>query len=124
VRNLFSPDGRFVAHECPKDEAICLFPVGGGEPKPVPAPGRGWSAVGWDGAGRLYIRRMAPGPAALVSRVDPQTGRAEPWAELRPPDTAGVLSVGQHIVVARNGEAYAYSYARKLADLYVVDGVR
>ncbi len=25
-----------------------------------------------------------------------------------------------HIVIARSGQAFAYSYARKLADLYVV----
>jgi hypothetical protein len=123
-RNNFSPDGRLAAALCPKGEGVCIFPVGGGgEPKPVPGLEKGAGAVGWDDAGRLYVRRAGSFPSEQVSRVDPTTGRAEPWAELRPPDTAGVVGMGR-IMVARSGDAVAYSYARRLADLYVVEGVR
>ncbi len=122
-RNNFSPDGRLAAALCPKGEGVCLFPVGGGEGKPVPGLTTGASALGWDAAGRLYVRRTGSFPTEVVSRVDPTTGRSEPWAELRPPDIAGVVGLSR-IVVARSGDAVAYSYARKLADLYVVEGVR
>ena len=55
--------------------------------------------------------------------MDLKTGRSEPWRDIAPPDRAGVKGVYK-IVVARNGLAYAYSYARNLADLYVVTNAR
>jgi hypothetical protein len=96
--------------------------VGGGEPRPVPGLAPGASVAGWDDAGRLYVCRSGPVPTELVTRVDPETGKAEPWAEIRPPDISGVVRISR-VVVSRSGNAYAYSYARRLADLYVVEGV-
>lgn len=125
MRNLFSPDGRFIGRACSKtDEGLCLFPVGGGDPKAIPGFGKKWSPLGFDGAGRLYILHRSEEPAtAEIHRVDTVSGRSEAWATIRPPDVAGVVElVG--ISVARNAEAFAYSYRRRLADLYVVDDAR
>jgi DNA-binding winged helix-turn-helix (wHTH) protein len=123
-RNSFSADGRMAAGLCPGErDTICTFPVGGGEPRPVPGLAPGARVAGWDAAGRLYVGRPGPVPVEILSRLDPETGRSEPWAELAPPDTTGVVRISR-IVISRSGNAYAYSYARRLADLYVVDGVR
>ncbi len=122
--NAFSADGRLAAGLCPDSdsESLCIYPVGGGEPRPVPGLAPGARVAGWDDAGRLYVCRSGSVPTEIVSRVDPETGKAEPWAELRPPDISGVIRISR-VVVSRSGNAYAYSYARRLADLYVVEGV-
>jgi len=124
-RNAFSPDGRFAVHECNGGSALCLFPVGGGEPKPLPKnPNGNYSdnLTAWDRSGRLYLGRMNQASVA-VDRLDLQTGRWERWTEIRPPDPAGVKGISR-FAVTRKGDAYAYSYERRLSDLYVVDGVR
>ena len=47
----------------------------------------------------------------------------EPWQEIAPPDRAGFMGITR-VMIARNGQALAYSYARKLADLYAVRDTR
>ena len=59
---------------------------------------------------------------ALLFRVDVATGGKEPWLELAPPDRSGVVGVST-VVLTRDGGAYAYSAARQLSDLYVVEGL-
>ena len=122
-RNSFSLDGRTAAGLCPGErDTLCAFPVGGGEPRPVPGLAPGAHVAGWDTSGKLYVHRTGRAPVELVSRIDPETGRGEPWVELEPPDITGVVKISR-VVVSRNGNAYAYSYPRRLADLYVVEGV-
>jgi hypothetical protein len=78
--------------------------------------------VTWDRSGRLYV---AYGPAAAMSidRLDLKAGRWEHWADLRPADPAGVKGI-LRFAVAGDGSAYAFSYERRLSDLYVVDHLR
>ncbi|HSB61821.1 MAG TPA: hypothetical protein VLI67_08885, partial [Vicinamibacteria bacterium] len=127
-RNAFSPDGRLAALECEgaaagKWPGLCLYPVEGGEPRPVPGLPKPCYALGWDDAGRLYVAAREKPPAHRILRIDVRTGRQEAWREVVPPDRAGVTAVHK-IIVARSGQAYAYSYARNLSDLYVVHDAR
>jgi eukaryotic-like serine/threonine-protein kinase len=128
-RSTFTPDGRFLACACkpaePEGEGpgLCLFPVDGGEPRPIAGAPKGAWPVAFDETGRLYLRAPQKGPVAKLSRLDLKTGRLEPWREITVTDRAGATGI-QRILVARNGQAYAYWYARNLADLYVVDDAR
>ena len=79
--------------------------------------------MAFDDSGRLYVREPQKGPVAKLSRLDLKTGRLEPWREIVPVDRAGAAGISR-ILVARNGQAYAYWYGRNLADLYVVDNAR
>jgi hypothetical protein len=55
--------------------------------------------------------------------MDRETGRREPWKELMPSDSAGLLAIfGAYF--SADGRSYAYTYARNLSDLYLVEGVR
>ncbi len=128
VRNArFTPDGQAVVSACKADAdkwpGLCLHPVDGAEARPIAGVAKYAWALGFDDAGRLYlderVEKGAKGPVERISRIDLKTGRSEPLQDIAPPDRAGVKSLYK-IVVARNGLAYAYSYARKLADLYVV----
>jgi len=60
---------------------------------------------------------------AVLHRLDPGTGRLEVVAELGPRDRAGVTAI-HRVVVAGDGQSFAYSYFRRLSDLYVVAGLR
>ncbi len=117
-----SPDGRLVAVSGP-DQRPYLYPLGGGEPSPVRGLAPGDIPVAWSGDGRfLLIGRRGEVPLK-VYRLELATGQKELWRELVPPDPAGIITVGR-IAVTPDGTAFAYSYTRSLADLYVVEGLR
>jgi hypothetical protein len=58
-----------------------------------------------------------------VERLDLATGHRELVRTLRPADASGVTDVGA-IRMTPDAKAYAYSFVRNLADLYVVEGLK
>jgi len=115
-----SPDGKWIATI--GDDGHFLYPVDGGERRPLPGleldewPIR-WSA---DGAS-LYVRREGNLPLPVL-KVDVRTGRKEVWKELLPPDRAGVVWMDP--LVTPDGRGYVYTYHRHLTDLYLAEGLR
>ena len=76
----------------------------------------------FDANGRdLYVQaqRTIPSP---IYRVDSQTGERELWAELSPPDPAGVFTVDR-LRISEDGRAYCYSVRRSISRLVVIDGL-
>jgi eukaryotic-like serine/threonine-protein kinase len=117
-----SPDGRWVAVGSPA-EALTLYPVESGEPRVVPGVQARETAVGWSGNGSaLYVSPTDEVPARVV-RIEIFDGRRTPFRDLAPSDPAGVASVDP-IVVAPDGNAYAYSCLIYLSTLYTADGLR
>jgi Tol biopolymer transport system component len=115
-----SPDGKLVAVFGP-DRKQYLYPLEGGEPTALPIDPK-WLPVGWsDDGGSLFVRQRGQIPAQ-VERLDLKTGTLTPWRSLMPGDSAGVTSIGS-VRITPDGKAYAYSYLRNLADLYVVEGL-
>jgi DNA-binding winged helix-turn-helix (wHTH) protein len=123
LQNTFTPDGsRFVA-SCPEGGLPCFYDTVAGRPVPVPGVEKGWSPVGFDQRGRLYLRDSSRRMPERLLRLDPATGRATPLGELAPRDRVGATGVlGVH--VAASGDAWAYSVMRRLSDLHVVVGVK
>lgn len=117
-----SPDGKRLAAVLP-DGRLGVFPVEGGEGRPIPGLPAGQLPIGWtsDGAS-LLVFDMYQSPAE-VSRVDVSTGLREPWKTIALADPAGVHGYPS-IRVTQDGSAYAYSYARFLSELYLVDGLK
>ena len=117
-----SPDGaHFVARE--PDRSLSLYPVEGGDPRPIPGASPGDRIIQWtrDGRGVFVI-----GAAQLPTRVeilDLASGRRRLFKELTPADPAGVSDISP-IRLARDGEAYIYSFMRSLSDLYLGEGLR
>ena len=114
-----SPDGREVAANGFGDGGG-IYPVDGGEPRPVPGllPGDvpiQWSADGAD----LFLFRRGELPAPIV-RLEIASGRRRDWRTLAP-TAPGVIRI--HAArISRDGLAYAYSYdSVRLSDLYVVE---
>jgi hypothetical protein len=118
-----SPDGdRFVY--ATKGGQLRIAALSGGEAATVPGPPLTLEdhLAQWSADGRfLYIWRSFP---MVIDRLELATGRREPWKKLAPQDSTGVRGVS-NVVMARDGESYAYQYYRVVTDdLYVVEGVK
>jgi hypothetical protein len=115
-------DGRHVVSIGP-DQRFYLYPVAGGEPTPIPGLVKGDVPSQWTRDGRsLFVRRRGDIPQRIM-KLDVATGRKELWRELMPPDPAGVWIVSP-VSITPDEKYYAYGFARSLADLYVVDGLK
>jgi len=122
LHNTISPDGQFVV--AATDVEARIYPVAGGEPRPIP----GLEAdlpISWSGDGRsLYARsRNLREVPAKVYRLDLSTGRKDLWKELGPADLSGVSSV-VFIVITPDARSYAYTYNNRLSNLYLVEGLK
>jgi eukaryotic-like serine/threonine-protein kinase len=120
-----SPDGdRFVYST--KAGQLRIAALSGGEPTTVPgAPLMVEDHLAqWSADGRfLYIWRSVEIPG-VIDRLELATGRRELWKKIAPQDSTGVRGVS-NVVMAPDGESYAYQYYRVVAaDLYVVEGVK
>jgi len=121
--NTVSPDGQHVVGSTDVESKI--YPVAGGEPRPIAGLEANEFPIRWSGDGRsLYVRssffREVP---AKVYRVDLATGRRELWKELGPSDLAGVTSITS-IALTPDARSYVYTYQSRLANLYLVEGLK
>jgi Tol biopolymer transport system component len=117
---VLSPDGRtVVVHE---QSYLVAYSVddnrketlaGGPEPGLVTA----WSADGRS----LFVVEQADA-VARVFRRDPATGRRDFVREVRAQAPAGVTAFD--VFVSRDGRGFAYATALRLANLFIVEGLR
>lgn len=119
-RGVVSADGRMVVKRCASGH--CVLDLESLEERPV-AGLAGDTPVFWAADGRHVFVRHPRALPAVVSRLDTATGVRTPWRELQPPDLVGVSAVGD-IVGTPDASAYAYSYYRRLSELFVVEGLR
>ncbi len=117
----FSPDGASVAVAGPEGRAW-IYPVNGGERRPIPGLERGEDPIQWSAdGGSIFVARFGEMPLP-ISRMNLATGKKELWKELLPADRAGVIRI-ESVSVTPDGQAWAYSYNRVTAsDLYLVTG--
>ena len=120
---LVSPDGRLLAAGG-TDGKLSLYPVEGGEPASVQGWKDGDNAIQWSSDGRsLYVVEQGPGPTRII-RLDLAIGKRELWKELIPADPAGVSQGNIFPVLTPDGKSWAYSVARILSRLYLVEGLK
>jgi Tol biopolymer transport system component len=114
-----SPDGRFVA-AVSGDERLYVCPTDSGSPRLVTQLLPGEVVLQWTPDEQsVYVRRW--GTSADVSLIEIGTGRREAWKTFNLPDPTGAGVYD--IVLTPDGRSYAYTYARHLDDLYLVDGL-
>jgi len=122
VPKTVSPDGKSVVVIGP-DKRRYLYPIAGGEPRPIPGLASDETASTWTADGRhLYVFRRRDVPLR-VTKLDVATGAREPWKELMPADGSGIVDLAP-VVPTPDGSAYVYGYSRTLSDMYVVDGLK
>jgi len=115
-----SPDGGWLA-AVTQDFTLMLFPLQGGEPKPLATLAfrekvSQWSADG----GTLFVSHG--GNHLDVFCIDVQSRERKLWKTFEVPDPAGVRVFD--FVVTRDARGYAYGYMRILDELYLVEGLK
>ncbi len=117
-----SPNSQMVAGIGP-DQKGYLYPVTGGEPRPIAGLNPGEQPITWGADGSsLYIYQPGELPAR-VYRLDLQSGKRTLWKELMPSDPAGVENIGP-ILMTPDAKTCVFGYHRMLADLYLVEGLK
>jgi len=114
-----SPDSKFVLGRTPKAAAILSLDTR--SVRELPEPCASLRPVGWSDDGRRIFLTSARNPPWKLFRADIDGGRLEEIASFTPRDASGRIWMSG-VAVARGGAAWAYSYARDLSQLYVVDG--
>lgn len=98
-----------------------LYPVAGGEARPVKGTQPGDVAVSWlaDGSVLMYATGSNP---STVYKVDINTGKRELWRRFIPADPTGILTL-RSLLVTPDGKHYAYTTRRVLSTVYAIDGL-
>ena len=118
-----SPDGKIVVAKDTQGN-FTLFPVEGGEPRPVPAIKPHDVLAGWGADSQfVYVYPLAGDLPVRIDTIDLRTGRRELFKEITPPDSQAFGGI-EKVVVTPGGKAYAYQYGQYLCILYVIEGLR
>ncbi|MFI5166473.1 MAG: protein kinase [Thermoanaerobaculales bacterium] len=115
-----SADGRFVVLDYAGH--TLLQSLTGGDPRPIPGLSSDEGVFGFTDDGRVYVGNSS-GPRIRLFRVDPATGRRQFWKEIGPADATGAWPI-DGVCVTPDGSAYVYNFARRLSDLYLIEGLK
>jgi serine/threonine protein kinase len=117
-----APDGRRVVAYDP-DGLPAIYPLDGGEPRVVPGLTEYDVPLCWTPDGReLIVARYSDYTLSGVQLVDVLEGRTRPWRGFGRLPSA--LWGEVRLLVAPDGESYAYGYARRMGDLYLTSPLR
>jgi WD40 repeat protein len=119
-----SPDGKSAAVRGP-DGKLGIWPLEGGGFQPIPGLEPHYAAIAWtpDGGSVYVVPSRGRTKSEIVSRVNVQTGKMEPWKTFGEEMGAGVTALAPpHL--SSDGNAYAYLYVRVLSEAYVVNGLK
>src|SRR5262249_38845818 len=115
-----SPDGKWVIGFSDGGKPA-IFPIGGGDPKPVLGINPIERPVAWTADGRsVYVVRRVENPMK-VWQVDPETGQRRLYKEVVPAEPTPTIGV---FLITPDGQSYIYSFTRTFSDLYLVEGLR
>ena len=120
--NLLSPDGKLIFARDLEGKSW-LYPVGGGDQRAVPGLAKDDVWNGWASDLRsAYVLRWGQVPGQLF-RLDLQTGKRQPVAELAPSDRVGLDAIMSSRITP-DGRFLVYTAERALSDLYLVSGLK
>jgi len=122
TKGWVSPDGKLILGRKGAGEFF-LYPVGNGEPRPVPHLGREDVVIRWGADGRSLLVFRENELPVRVEKVELESGRRMLVRELAPADRSGVTGIN-NVSMSRDGKWHAYSYGRDVFQLFTVEGVR
>ncbi len=116
-----SPDEKWVAVNG-RDHKLTLYSVDGKTHKRFDL-GEDLFPIQWSRDGKsLYVAQLKA-LSAEIKKIDVDSpAEVVDFKVIRPYDVAGVVSIGP-IVLTPDAKTYAYTYHRRLTDLYVMDGL-
>ncbi len=108
------------------DGTYARYPLAGGEPRPFPGSiPRDLIPYGLTSPDGRYGFLYRIGIPVVFERIDLETGARTPWRSFGPEDRTGL--VGTSVIgfyPDREVDAWAYSYTRRLENLYLLEGLR
>ena len=120
---VVSPDGRVVIALGP-DQQPALYPVDGGQPRPIAGLGNDLVPIGWgESSDVVYARHRTLGRLVPLFKVDLTSGRRQPVGQLGLADPKGAPLV-LLTQVSRDGRHYAYYSSQALWTLFLVEGAK
>jgi serine/threonine protein kinase len=115
-----SPDGKsFVAVDPHK---LLLTPITGGAPQAITDLQPGESLARWSGNGRYLFLQKRDAASIQISRFEIASHRREPWLTVKIPEP-GAQFLGP-LGLSADGKAYAVTFQRDLANLFLVRGLK
>lgn len=102
-----------------------IWPIEGGEFRPIPGLESPYNTVGWssDGDSVYAVSSRANQGTADVYKVNVASGKMELWKTFGQEAAAGTRGVGS-LRFSSDGTAYAYVYSVTLSQAYVVTGLK
>ncbi|MCM3877305.1 MAG: serine/threonine-protein kinase [Thermoanaerobaculia bacterium] len=120
VTKTVSPDGRSVV-AISDGGKVSVFPIDGGDPRPVVGLNPGDRVVQWTSDGRfLYVLRREEMPVK-VWLLDPTTGNRRLFKEIVPAEPANSV---WNFLITPDGQSYVCNFQRAFSNLYLVEGLR
>ncbi|MGA7634233.1 MAG: winged helix-turn-helix domain-containing protein, partial [Terriglobales bacterium] len=117
-----SPDGKLIAGNGLTGGGGWLYPMEGGQARPIPGLLAGESFAWTSDPRWLYVYERKQSPVE-VYRLNVLNGQRRFFREMTPPDVAGLHGIS-FIHFSSDGRAYVYSYTRLLSELYLVKGLK
>jgi serine/threonine protein kinase len=119
-----SPDGKKILLN-DADGRTLISALNDGQARALPGIAPHENVIGWNTDGTaVYVVANSSGPPAKIFLVNITTGERRPWRDIGNDLRGSTVGRIGPIVMSRDGNAYAYSYARGSSDLFVATGVR
>ena len=122
VRLVLSPDRTLLATRGPGSR-IHLYPVAGGDPRPLPGCLPGEDPILWNPDSRSLLVYDTGTVPARVYRIEIASGRRELWKTVGPSDLAGVQRI-QRIVTTPDATSTFYSVERVFNTIFIATGLK
>ncbi len=116
-----SRDGERMVLRLPSRELV-LFTLTDGSARAIPGLRAEDVPIRFDSTERFLFVAVPGSGISTIERIDCGSGERVVWRTLRPADSTGVAYIGG-IVLAEDGESYAYASFRNVSDLYVVENL-
>lgn len=121
--SALTPDRRFIFGFCDETKGVtCLQPTDGGAPREVKILDR-MQPVWWHPSGTKVYARGYDQPPLQIDEVDLERQTRRPFLVLAAADPAGIGFLSNPIGSPSTGR-YAYTYTRRLSELFVATGLR
>jgi serine/threonine protein kinase len=117
-----SPDGKFVAAFETKSGKLALYPIDGGEPRPVQGIHPDEFVIRFDASGTSLFLASRSLPLR-IDRLDLASGKRSAWKQIVLADPTGAESI-RNVQLTPDGKGYCYSFMRSLSRLYVIESLR
>jgi hypothetical protein len=98
-----------------------LYPLSGGEPRPVPGLTEADAVARWTGDARSVLAYRSAEIPCRLDRVDLATGQRRLFKEIAPADRVGLLSL-RGVFVTDDLRSYAYTTYHQVSSLFVSEG--